>query len=123
MSALINLPFAWAAVLAVIAATEQARFEKILPLADQIAPGDSQAEVLEVLGRPQGQWESPGLFTSGPPTWAYGLHIELADIIRSDSQFPEPLPIKFRLFGPYEDDLTIVWSKDGVVESITKPKR
>ena len=80
--------------------------------------------MLALLGPPHNDWEhSHGIFSSGmgPRRWIYGTDIELKEVINLDGMFPNLLPFKLRIFGPYEDDLIIVWDEHGRVINVLSP--
>jgi hypothetical protein len=123
---MITLLHAWVATLALIGSVEQAQLDQLIQASSQLKPGDDQARVLAVLGRPRARWQRRGPIASfvlggSQPRWAYGTHLDLSAIIVPDSPFPNVLPIKLRLFGPDEEDLVIIWNADGSVASIERP--
>ena len=123
MTTLHNLAYAASAVVALAGAMEQARLDWQFEASRQIEPGDTEAEVRAVLGRPLVRWKYTGLsrLVFGPPQWAYGAIIDLGGIVSDQSLVPCPLSVKLRIFGPDVSDLVVTWDADGRVASITRP--
>lgn len=71
--------------------------------------GDSKAQVRRVLGRPT------GVIIGNYEYWAYGSFIDWKNL--------SSCPIRFRLFGPDDDEVSIRFDSLGKVNQIDIPKR
>lgn len=121
MIALIDIVYAMAATVALIGVAEQERLDRLVDASRQIQPGDTEAEVHQILGRPTDKWDRSGFFQGGPPQWVYGTIVDLDYIVYDGFVLPFPLSVKLRIFGAYESDLVINWDADGTVESVARP--
>jgi hypothetical protein len=118
---------AWTATLAVIAAIEQPRMDRITAAAEHVEPGENEEQVLAALGPPDVQWaERSGftlvLFGRMPRQWSYGTILDAENLIDAETGWPNPLPIKLRLFGPDSRDVIVTWRDDGTVASVDRPQ-
>jgi PAS domain-containing protein len=115
----------WVAMLALLGAVDQARVDRLVEASVQLEKGDDESKVIAVLGRATTRWEHPTLLTllAAQPSrqWAYGTFLDLSDVWATDSILRNLLPIKFRMFGPNESDLVIVWDADGRIAWINRP--
>lgn len=122
---MLTLLNSWVAMLALFGAIDQARVNRLVDASAQLKKGDDEVKVLSVLGRPSVRWEHRNIFMllSGQPSrqWAYGTFLEMSYMWAPDSLMPTLLPIKWRIFGPNEDDLVVVWDGDGRIAWINRP--
>lgn len=70
--------------------------------------GDSKAQVRRVLGRPT------GVIIGSYEYWAYGSFVDWKNL--------SSCPIRFRLFGPDGDEVSIRFDSQGKVDQIDIPK-
>jgi hypothetical protein len=116
----------WTATLAVIAALEQPRMDRIAAAAEQVQPGANEVQVRAALGRPDAQWaERSGfmlaMFGRMPRQWSYGTILDPDSLINMETGWPNLLPIKLRLFGPDSRDVIVTWRADGTVDAVDRP--
>lgn len=122
MHMIVQLPYCWCAMLALIGSVESANLEAKVRASHQVQPGMSEADVLAILGQPRLRWKRSFLFFGPKPgTWVYGTTLEVSEIIDVDAAFPEPAPIKLRLFSPDATDLIIHWNAEKEVELVERP--
>jgi hypothetical protein len=79
------------------------------------------------MGVPTLRWEvrtgsAELFFGKRPAQWIYGTTIDLQRLIIPELPFPNPIPIKFRLFSAYEDDLVIEWTPDKKISNVKRPE-
>ncbi len=90
--------------------------------------GNSEKEVLELLGPPNERYEqySDGTFfgfLSHPKEWCYGTTINLKKLVVSDIYVMGiPIPMNIRLFDFDTDDLIVEWDANDRVSKLTVPK-
>jgi hypothetical protein len=118
--------YVWVATLTLAGSFEQAQLDQLIQASTRLKQGDDESRVLSVLGPPLQRRPTHGFIASilsgaTPPRWVYGTSIALDEIIIPGSPFPNPFPIKLRLFGPDEDDLIINWDAHGSVDSVVRP--
>jgi hypothetical protein len=117
---------AWMATLALIVALEQPRMDRVLDAADQVAPGADEQQVLAALGPPDVKWaERSGImvlmFGRMPRQWSYGTLVDAENLFIAETGWPNPAPIKIRLFGPNANDVVVTWRDDGMVAAVDRP--
>ena len=90
--------------------------------------GDSQQQVAQLVGRPVGTFTPlpeaqtnmvAAILSVRSETWAYGSRLNLRHPF--EKEFPYFLPIRFRLFHPDADDVSIEFDSSGRVSRITIP--
>lgn len=115
----------WVVMLALCGGIDQARVNRLVDASSQLKTGDDENKVLSVLGRPTARWEHRNILMllTGQPSrqWAYGTYLEMSAVWSPNFLCPA-LPLKLRLFGPYKDDLVVVWDGDGRIAWINQPE-
>jgi hypothetical protein len=117
---------AWTATLALIAAVERPHMDRVLNAVDQVAPGADEQQVLHALGPPDVKWAKRTgvmvlLFGSMPRQWSYGTIVDAENLFIAETGWPNPAPIKIRLFGPNANDVVVTWRDDGMVAAVDRP--
>jgi hypothetical protein len=121
---MLTLPYVLATLFAVGGGVELAQLDKQIRASSELQQGDVEARVLELLGEPKMRCpHGLSFFGVGPPQWIYGTNIDVTQIIDSESVFPNPLPVKIRIFSPDQGDLVINWDDQGRVASIQRTER
>lgn len=105
----------WTVVLVFIGIGEKVHLQKIVDQSASLVVGATQEDVLRTLGEPKIKWDARRgvarfIFGERPSQWIYGTTIDLRAIIVPDLPFPNPIPIKIRLFAADEDDVVIDWT-------------
>ena len=123
-----GVPRCWAVLLALYGAYESQCLERTVESSKVIKVGAAEAEVLKLLGEPVTRAEKRGEFAAAffgkvPRRWVYGTTINLRHFFAPELPVPNPIPIRFRLWGtPDEEDLVIEWNDDNTVSKVTKPR-
>lgn len=127
MTTLLAIPRYWALLLAFCGACEQQRLERLVEASKKVVVGASEADVLSILGQPIDRFGkrsdlASAFFGNVPRKWAYGSTVDLHQFFIPDFPFPNPIPIKLRLWWPDEGDLVIDWDDTGTVAKVTRPR-
>jgi len=87
-----------------------------------IQSGDTLDSVIDILGQPNSTFaKGSGLFTASKHReLAYGSTFEWKNAFGLEPPFF--FPFKFRLFGPYSDDIVIALDDSDIVLSVEVPK-
>lgn len=117
MIASLSMMAPWIMWLCAIGVIERIHLHHLVESSGQVSIGATEAEVLAVLGEPNGRYD--GIFS--PRQWMYGTTINLRYLIVPELPVPNPLPINIRIFAYDEDDLVIDWSRDNKVSAIKRP--
>ena len=88
-----------------------------------LKPGDTKDDLQRVLGRPTCVFIPPTgtnfvalLLSVHSETWAYGSRFDLRLAFRGES------PLRFRMFRPDSNDMTVVFESSGRVAQVIVPK-
>ncbi|MBC8351548.1 MAG: hypothetical protein H8E66_06145 [Planctomycetes bacterium] len=115
----------WALIAAAIGLGERIQVQKAVNISQHVSIRASEEEVLTTLGEPLFQWEAQKgflFFGSHPAQSIYGTTIDAASIVIPYLPFPNPLPLKIRLFSADTDDLVIDWTQDRRVAHVARPE-
>ena len=118
----------WLLFIASIGTLERAHMARLAEAANGIQVGDTEDDVLRILGKPLSTYErNEGWSILGiaahPPQWLCGTTINIKKMIIADTfVMASPLPINIRWFSYDEDDLVVEWDSKGKVSKITVPE-
>lgn len=118
----------WLLFIASIGTLERAHIARLAEAANGIQLGDTEDDVLRILGKPLSTYErNEGWSILGigvhPPQWLYGTTINIKKMFIGDIYvMASPLPINIRWFSYDEDDLVVDWDSKGAVSKITIPE-
>ena len=121
------IPRWWAVLLALYGGYEQQWMGRCIEASKKIEAGDSEADVVSILGRPIERFDkrseaASAFFGSVPRKWAYGPILDLDFLFAPDLPFPNPIPLRFRLWSPDAKDLVVEWNDKNTVLRVVKPK-
>ncbi len=114
----------WAIILLVVGIGEEVHLQGRIDRAMALSNGASSEEVLAVIGEPDHKWKARDgwlFFAAHPDQWIYGTTINLESIVVPGLPFPNPIPLKLRLFSSDLDDLVVEWNTEGKLAKIVKP--
>jgi len=118
----------WLIFIGTAGTLERQHLARTAKAAENVMVGNSEKEVLELLGQPNERYEKyPGWTFLGIGSharqWCYGTRINLKKLIISDVYVMwNPVPINIRWFGYDEDDLIVEWDSNDCVSQLTVPK-
>ena len=117
----------WTLMLVIIGIGEKVQLQKVVEQSAPLVVGATEQDALLMLGEPKMKWDSRRgvarfIFGERPAQWIYGTTIDLQLIIIPELPFPNPIPIKIRLFFADEDDLVIDWTPDNKVSAVKRPE-
>jgi len=116
----------WTLVLVFVGIGERVHLHKVIAQSESIVVGATRQSVLHAIGEPQFKWNARRgvarlIFGRRPALWIYGTTTNLKALIIPDLPFPNPIPIKIRLFSADQDDLVIDWTSENLVAAINRP--
>jgi outer membrane protein assembly factor BamE (lipoprotein component of BamABCDE complex) len=97
------------AIIMLLLAVDSVRGNLSVKRAKAVTIGDSKAQVRRVLGRPT------GVTMGSYEYWEYGSYVDWENL--------SSCPIRFRLFGPDNDEVSIRFNDEGKVNAVFIPKQ
>ncbi|HEV7226612.1 MAG TPA: hypothetical protein VGN42_28150, partial [Pirellulales bacterium] len=94
---------------------EQVHLQRLVDRSARIAIGANERDVERAIGEPIAKWEARRgwarfVFGERGAQWVYGTSIDLGSIFVPELPFPNPVPLRLRLFSADDDDLVIEWT-------------
>lgn len=116
----------WVLALVLMGVGEQVHLQRLVDRSARIAIGANERDVERAIGEPIAKWEARRgwarfIFGARGAQWVYGTSIDLGSIFVPELPFPNPVPLRLRLFSADDDDLVIEWTSTKQVAKVSRP--